>query len=638
MKLATPLCLLLMLLANFPCRADDSERSTQALRKTFLQAEQYLKADRDSDYLALSDTLKTYVLYPYLQYQWLLKHLDDTIAITAFLHAYPDSRYAALLHGKWLAHLGSQQQWLIFIRHYMPSDNLELQCYFAQAQYQVGQQQEALAKAKQLWLSGKPQPAACERLFDWLKISAEFTPDWIWQRFENALTQNNMPLATDMQHELSESERSMAAIWLKLHQQPQLLKQPARWQKTDPRAGRLFSHAINRWLETEPLAALQAWEQQKPHFSLSKEQRDDTERRLAMQLAFKHDARAYARLSEYAGSDVTAQEWRVRAALYSQNWQDVLTAIDALNDDVKRQDKWQYWRGRALDALHRADEARPILAAIARQRSFHGFLAADRIAQPLAMNPIPLVVSVNELDALASHREFQATSEWLALERKLEATRQWWHALAGLDPRQLVIATKLAEKWQWPAIAIATIAKANQWDDLELRFPLAFAKDVLEQAQAQQLDPSLLFALIRQESAFDEFAGSSAGALGLMQLMPATVKQIAADWQQPWSNDFNLVIPAINIKFGSHYFKQILSDMDQQYVLAIAAYNAGGKRVKQWRPRDHALPADIWIETLPYKETRTYIASVVLYAFIYQQRLQRNELKMFDFMREVKPR
>jgi soluble lytic murein transglycosylase len=146
-----------------------------------------------------------------------------------------------------------------------------------------------------------------------------------------------------------------------------------------------------------------------------------------------------------------------------------------------------------------------------------------------------------------------------------------------------------------------------------------------------------LFALIRQESAFDAQAGSPAGAMGLMQVMPQTAKQIASTLNQNWHNDNNLLLPELNIRYGSYYFKKLLNQFDGHVLLATAAYNAGANRIKQWRPQKQTLPADIWIETIPYKETRGYVSSVLMYTLIYQQRLNRNSFKISELLRPIKP-
>jgi soluble lytic murein transglycosylase len=184
-------------------------------------------------------------------------------------------------------------------------------------------------------------------------------------------------------------------------------------------------------------------------------------------------------------------------------------------------------------------------------------------------------------------------------------------------------------------VAIATAAKANAWDDIDLRFPLLYSQTLLQQGQQQQVDPAWLYGLTRQESAFDAHAESSAGAKGLMQLLPETAKTVARHNAISSNGGLNLFQPELNIALGSAYFNSLLKQFNGQYLVATAAYNAGPHRVRQWLPQQ-ALPADIWAETIPFKETRGYVAAVFLYALIYQQRLQRGSLQPGQLLHTVR--
>lgn len=608
-----------------------------AMRNTFLQAEQYIKQERNDDYLALADSLKNYPLYPYLQYQWLVKHLDDTRSILAFLHDYPTSRYALALHEQWLTFLGKQKQWLLFLTHYKPTQNNSLTCYFAEAQFQLGQQQQALDFARQLWSSGQPQPEACDILLDSFTRSAQFSNELVWQRLIASLQLDHADLAKTLLPLLSSDDQSIAQLWLKLHHNPERVKPDADWKQNYPQAGILFAHAIQRWLENDVYAALATWEAQKQQFKIPTETISATEKRLGVQLALQRDPNAIPRLAQFAGNDGSAREWRIRAALSQQNWPEVLTSIAALNDTEKNQDRWQYWQARALLGTGQQQQADALFQSIAKHRSLYAFLAAEYLQQQIELGHNPVAVSDNLLNQLRNSPEFLSIQELLTLARKPEATRQWWHAVAAMNPQELSAAAKLARQWQWPSMAIFTLAQANLWDDMELRFPLDFANEVGVNADRQQLPPALLYALIRQESAFDTLTASSAGALGLMQVMPHTAHQIAKTLKQNWQNDNNLLLPELNIRYGSYYFKTLLNQFDGHVVLATAAYNAGAKRIQKWRPQKQTMPADIWLETIPYKETRQYVSSVLMYTLIYQQRLNQNHWKLSELMPPITP-
>src|SRR5690606_17147576 len=140
-------------------------------------------------------------------------------------------------------------------------------------------------------------------------------------------------------------------------------------------------------------------------------------------------------------------------------------------------------------------------------------------------------------------------------------------------------------------------------------------------AAANGLDPALSFALIRAESAWQPDARSHANAYGLMQLLPATGKSMAQQLGVPWRGTSTLLDPALNIRLGSRYLARQVARFDGNPWLATAAYNAGPTPVQRWLADRGTLPADAFIETIPYGETRDYVARVLAFSVIYDWRL-----------------
>jgi soluble lytic murein transglycosylase len=163
-----------------------------------------------------------------------------------------------------------------------------------------------------------------------------------------------------------------------------------------------------------------------------------------------------------------------------------------------------------------------------------------------------------------------------------------------------------------------------------LRFPLAWSDLIHRQAQASGLDPAWISAEIRAESVFDPHAVSSANARGLMQLLPEVGATLAQQLNLPWNGATTLDDPALNIALGSAYLRQLLDRHDGLPYLAIAAYNAGPSAVARWRSQRPALPADLWIETIPYRETRDYVARVLAFSVLYDWRLRGDALPLSD--------
>ena len=601
-------------------------------RQAFLQAESYIRQGRTDDFFAIAEALKGYVLYPYLQYQWLSEHPEDQKAVQQFLADYADSRYASLLHEKWMLFLGKSDQWQTLLNNYRGSDDKALQCYVATAQYLSGQGEAARFAARALWLEGKALPDNCEQLFGEKLLNFYSDHELVWQRFQRALSRDQVDLALALQGKLPQAE---AELWLKLHRQPNLVAEFQILGNASVHSPALFAHAIRRWIDKEPQAAARVWDVERSNPTLPAELKADIDKQLAIALALKHDASAYERLAALPNNDHTSLEWRVRAAIYEQNWLRVTAAIADLPEELRNSDKWRYWAGRALAELGQKVKSMTHYEKASQERSLYGFLAAERLNKAVELRHEPVPVNESDIQALQQSGAFLAVAELLALGRKTEAKRQWRFAVNRLkDKDQLVAAAKLAQRWNCPALAIMTIARTGFWGDLDLRYPLNYVDSVARHAG---VDPAVVLGVIRQESAFDEVAESSAGAKGLMQLMPATAKEVAVEAKVPWDGNSALFDPQRNILLGSHYFQKLLQRFGGRYLPAAAAYNAGPKRVGQWLPEHGSMAGDVWLETIPYKETRSYVTAVIGNSIIYHQRLNRQGIKALDLVGEISP-
>ena len=144
----------------------------------------------------------------------------------------------------------------------------------------------------------------------------------------------------------------------------------------------------------------------------------------------------------------------------------------------------------------------------------------------------------------------------------------------------------------------------------------------MKQAEKQSINPAWAFAIIRQESAFTPDARSHAGAMGLMQIMPRTARQVARSMSLKTPRRHDLLNINTNVRLGVRYLKKVRDKFNGHPVLATAAYNAGGHRVKQWLPEQGTIPADLWVELVPFTETRDYLQRVLAYMVIYEKRLE----------------
>lgn len=606
-------------------------------RQAFLDAEKQIASINRGAFPKSAEALGDYSLYPLLKYQWLKNNLDRDQEIKRYLNDYSDMRYSALLRRDWLKYLAESKRWQELIVHYRPTDNAELACHYQWARLKTGFRDDALREAKKLWTVGYSQPKACDALLNELMASGQFTQDMVWRRFELALRNNRVSLARYIKKLLAPNEQSVADFWLKVHQSPRIVEQSSEWQKDYRMLGTIFAYGVERLAGSDLDAALSVWDGNKDHYRMSIDTVDKVERKLGLSMAFERRPGAYDRLSKVKNADASAREWRVRAALLEQNWTHVIEALSGLSDQEKNQPRWQYWLARALNEAGQRERGRKVFEALASDRSLFGFIAAETLNKPPMLSDRPLALTAEQLANFERLPAVSLVAELKSMGREQDGLRQWWYLLARLDKEQILVAAKVAQQWGWTQTAVFTIAKAEYWDDVSLRFPLDYLDDIKKQARQQALDPAIVLGVIRRESVFDPRARSPAGARGLMQIMPQTGRQIARKLNETWQSENSLYQPNVNVKYGAHYYKQMLDRFGGHFALAAAAYNAGPGRVDRWLPRHQPLPADIWMETIPFKETREYVAAVLGYAMIYQLMMERDSIRLGDVMKDVQP-
>lgn len=596
-------------------------------RQDFLAAESAIQRGDALAFTQLTSSLSDYPLLPYLQYQWLTEHLTDLTQINAFLQQYADTRYAPLLRAKWLTELAKQQRWQEFLQFYSAdTDNIGLQCQFYWAAYQTGNV-SVLAQAQTVLQKNDDLPKACDDILTALIPS--LPPEQVWNYFVAALEKDNVSVAAQISSLMNKEQKSVASVWLQVHKKPTTVMQ-TQFSQT----AKLFAHGVKRLAKSDINGAIALWDNQKQSVNADNETAQAVERQLGLKLAHERDSRAFERLSLVLNPDEEVREWKVRSALLSLNWQQVNTALNGLTAEERKQPKWQYWQARALTELGDNAGANAIWAILANDRSFYGFAAADVLNRPYALSNKPISVNETYLMMLANQPDFKVVQEWRALNRELEAKRQWTYAIKKLSKEQLLLAAKLAQYWQWHPVAIVTLKEADYWDDLSVRFPISYTEQVTHNAQVQDIQPAVIFGLMRQESMLDENAQSPAGAKGLMQIMPETGKHIAAKLHETWQGNDSLFNPIVNIEYGTFYYRQLLDRFNGNFALATAAYNAGPQRVDKWLA-NRSMPVDVWIETIPFKETRKYVTSVFSYTLIYNQLLQHNTLKTTNLLTDL---
>jgi len=198
---------------------------------------------------------------------------------------------------------------------------------------------------------------------------------------------------------------------------------------------------------------------------------------------------------------------------------------------------------------------------------------------------------------------------------------EWQSFLRHLPNEEKTQAAILAHRWGWHSRAISTAASLGEYDDLSIRYPLPYKTSFNEFAAQANIASTWAYGIARSESLFMRDVRSSAGAIGLMQLMPATGRDVARGIKLPYSGMTTLIDPASNIRLGTTYLGQMAERYGGNQVPATAAYNAGPHRVDRWLPEAGTMDARIWIENIPFNETRKYVKRVLSAQTIFHWRM-----------------
>lgn len=605
------------LLALNPAVSDDL--ATQ--RTAYADAVAAIDLGHWTEYRRLRSTLDDYPLAIYLDY-FTLSRQQEAIApgeALDFIDRSAGSPLANRFLGRYLGELGKAQRWQAFLQAKPDEPNsTELKCYFFRAQLAQGNKEVAWEGATRLWVQGSSQPAACDPLFAAWRAEGGLTDSLVWTRLLNAFDARQASLLQFVANMASEQLRPWAGKLVTVYNQPNAV-QTLQLPLQSTYAADIATRGLVLLAEQDPQTALAYWRELQPQWALSDAQVRQVESGIALQSLFDktqaHRDWLDAALARLRDDKLTGI--RLRWALAEQDWDAVERTLPLLSEAAQQENAWRYWQAVALERRGDTAAARAALEYLARQRDYYGFLAADRLGLPYALNhqrlAQPEVSTVANLPALRRIEE-------LTFHREPRLAQSEWHALLEetTDRAQQHDLALLAERRGWHRMAIDAATRAEAWDALELRFPAAFQQTFEQHAAKRQVPSTELMAIARRESAFYPEAESPAGARGLMQVMPATAEVVAASLQQPHRlGDLSRI--EHNVLLGSAYYRQLLDRFGGNRVYALAAYNAGPHRVDRWREQSSPeVPVDVWIESIPYLETRNYVQAVLAYNVVFQ--------------------
>lgn len=590
-----------------------------AARQQFVDAQAALRSGSPARANPLMQNLEGYVLWPYLEYERLRRTLTSASAqdVHRFFKRYPDLPVTPLLRSRWLHYLGQHRLWDAYLSDYEPRASADLQCYHLRARLARGDR-DALDAVAPLWTVGESQPKACDPLFSrWIK-AGRLTESMVWERLDLALKANDRSLARYLLTLFSDTGRPWGDLLYRAFSRPQTISPDGLLASASERGETVVLTALNRLARLNELDTAERVWSDFADWSVAADTRAAAERQLLLERAEQgiFPANIERRPDPEAIADLA------RRAVMRQDWARVIEYIEALPVDGRAEDRWQYWLARALEQTYGLNERTlRTYDSLALERSYYGFLAAERRSQPPQLNEQSSPPDPRAMAALAARPTAQRALELLAVGQNAAAKREWLALLQSVDPDEAAAAAHLALDIGWLRQTIAAANTAGLRNDLGLRFPIGHMTEYRRMSHATGVPTTLLLAITRQESAFDDRARSSANARGLMQLLPSTAAWVAnrAGLAKPTTTA--LYRPSTNIEIASHYLAFLLDRFNGSRPLAAAAYNAGERRVDQWIKTADQLPMDVWIESIPFRETRNYVQNVLAFSQVYSSRL-----------------
>jgi soluble lytic murein transglycosylase len=588
-----------------------------------------------------------YLLAPYADYWLMLLRLEKAgnDEVQNFLTQYGNYPFAERLRGEWLKKLGKQQDWQVFFEQYpnYKREDTAVQCYawFGKT-IAEGAGADIAAQTRKLWMTTTDLPASCTPLFDVMQQAGALASEDIWGRFRLALQNGKLPLAKSIAGRITDFEEKDIKLLDIANQTPKaLLDDKATVVKSGrkktvekistsfkTRSGiELKLFALDRLARSNVQEAVEVLEQLQSKFTSA--DRAFAWSRIAYHAARKHDPQAldYYALAKNTSLDKEQLAWKVRAALRAKDWNAVDAAVREMQPEQQQEAAWRYWKARALNEKGLTVEANRILGPLSTERHYYGWLAAEDVESAIGNVDQEYKVSDVEITAIASQPAIKRSLELQKIGMRWEAKAEWVWATRNFDDRQLLAAAAYALRQEWYDIAIATADNTKQLHDFNLRYPTPYRDLFRAAAENEGVDEAWIYGLARQESRFMHHAKSGVGAAGLMQIMPATAKWVAKRIGMSHYNSDLIHDLTTNVSIGTHYIRYTFELMNGQAVMATASYNAGPSRAKRWLAIE-PMEAAIYIESIPFEETRNYVQKVMANAQMYMPRLGRSVLSL----------
>lgn len=598
----------------------------------------YKKALRDLDNEVSDQTLASalagYPLYPYFHLESLYRQGALTQEqVDAFKLSYSGQPVIALLDNYWLAHLSKQETSDQFLAKYaqLEKPNTDAQCLYAEVLFREGDVEKAATIAAEKWNVPYSQSEVCDPLFS-LWMDAKGRPySLAWKRYVKAVRGRQDKIANYLyKYYLGKTSRQYADLFQAVFKNPLAIKN-LDFNANSYINKEIYYYGMRQSIDHDLNYIIEVVDQEKTKALLTLRQIKNIKRLIAYSKIRRghDDALTWLDNVEVNKKTLRYQQKKIQYFLRQQQWSQVKTLVQALPAAESKKPQWQYWLARAMSMTDEKESAQTIFKKLAKRSNYYGFLSAEQLNQDYRIVYGGRSATKELLNRLSRMPGLERAYELYQLGQVKQARKEWYFVLNQLSREEQRAAGVLAYKWNMPELAIRTSLRSRS-PHIRPLFPLSYRSFYKKFAEELYLDEPWLYAITRQESVFDHKVVSPVNARGLMQLLPATAKETAEKFNVGFKGEHTLFRPSMNIELGSRYLRSLLDQFANHRVLATASYNAGPHRVENWlKFAEGGLPSDIWVELIPFDETRKYVKYVLGYSVIYQRRLGRDSLALF---------
>jgi len=616
---------LLLAYGSTACAVSPADTYAEA-RKAFQEAYARVPTDKPDAALHDSQLLKSYPLYPYLQAARIRQALATVTGDAAvvdqragdFIIAYPQLPVSRTLRHAWLDSLAHREQWNLFVLVYKDTASEALRCESFTARINLGKTQGLASEIATMWLTPRSLPE-CDGAFTWLKENGLLSADLIERRARLALDGGNVAFARQMIQQLPPERAAALNLWAQLLDTSEKTLDALIASPQTPVEPAALLAGWTHLARADPQAAKARYAPLLQARGLGKEAASPYALALALALAWDRepDTLQYFDLVAAKDMDDTALEWRARAALWAKAWELAANSIAALSQADRQTSRWRYWAARTSEQLGEAAQAQQLYTGLLVDDNYYSGMAAAHLNRPVMPHPQPLPVEPQVLSRLERIPSMERARELFLCGMRAEALAEWQQGYESLSEDARLQAIHLASGWGWYDQAVQVAAAQHIYNDYVLLYPRPFDAEVNAAAEKAQLAPEMVYGVMRQESLYRVDAVSSAGARGLMQLKPSTAERAARALHSSHAPTIeDLFVPSINTSLGATRLRMLLDQFEGQTPLALAGYNAGSSAVRRWLPAQ-PLDADIWIENVPFNETRAYVQRVLWHSLTF---------------------